>query len=145
MLTTVEKVIFLQQVDVFEHLATEDLAHLAAISEELFLAPENVLFVEGSYSDSMYLVLDGKVRLFKGSKDVMIAGKSDSFGTWALFDDQPRVVSAETIDETRLLRIDKEDFFDVLTDNVRVLQGILKSLVYRVRGLMNRVSKPALQ
>ena len=34
MLTVVEKVIFLQDVDIFKYTSTEDLAHIAAITEE---------------------------------------------------------------------------------------------------------------
>jgi len=140
MLTTVEKVIFLQEIDVFKHLTTEDLAHIALISEEQEIPDGFEIFKENGLPDSMYLILEGRIRLHKDGKDVMTAGKNDAIGTWALFDDQPRIVTAETIEPCRLLRIDTNDFIDVLADNVRVTQGILKALVYRVRGLMTRVS-----
>ena len=136
MLTTIEKVITLQEIDVFEHLTSEDLAHLAAIAEEVEFSPKTVIFPEGGYPDSMYLVLQGRVRLHQGDKEVMTAGEKEAFGTWALFDDEPRVVSATTIEQSRLLRIDKEDFIDLLADNVLITQGILKALVLRVRRLM---------
>ena len=35
MLTVVEKVIFLQDVDIFEFASTEDLSHIAMITEEI--------------------------------------------------------------------------------------------------------------
>ena len=35
MLTTVEKVIFLQDIDIFEFASTEDLAYLVAIMDEV--------------------------------------------------------------------------------------------------------------
>ncbi len=141
MLTTIEKVIFLQEVDAFERLRTEDLAHIAAISEELSVPRDSVIFREGGNPDSMYLVLEGKVRLHQDQREVMVASEKNAFGTWALFDDEPRVVTATAIEESRLLRIDKEDFIDLLADNVRITQGILKSLVVRVRGLMTRVTR----
>ena len=141
MLTTIEKVIFLQEVDAFERLQTEDLAHIAAISEEVSVPRDSVIFREGGNPDSMYLVLEGKVRLHQGQREVMIASEKNAFGTWSLFDDEPRVVTATAIEESRLLRIDKEDFIDLLADNVRITQGILKSLVVRVRGLMIRVTR----
>lgn len=141
MIPTIEKVILLQAVDVFEHLSSEDLSHIAAISEELEFTPEQVLYKEGSFPDSMYLILNGKVRLHNGEKTVMTAEQNDAFGTWALFDDEPRVVTATAIEAGRMLRIDKEDFLDLLTDHVRITQGIMKSLVQRVRGLMARVAR----
>lgn len=141
MLTTIEKVIFLQEVDVFEHLTTEDLAHLATISEEISIPSDSVIYREGGRPDAMYLVLDGRIRLHKKSEDVMIAEKKEAFGTWALFEDEPRVVTATALEESHLLRIDKEDFIDLLADHVIITQGIMKALVHRVRGLMTRVSR----
>ena len=40
MLTTIEKVIFLQEVDVFRLIPTEDLARLSAITEEINYKPD---------------------------------------------------------------------------------------------------------
>ena len=66
MLTTVEKVIFLQDIDFFEFTQTEDLAYIAAITEEVRIKAGSTIYKEGEDSDSMYLVLDGRVRLHIG-------------------------------------------------------------------------------
>ncbi len=136
MLTTIEKVIILQGVDVFEDVPTEGLAHIASIAE-VFDYPENTdIFKEYGRADSMYLVLEGSVVLRQGEKEVMVAKEKEAFGTWALFDDEPRIVTATTREPVKLLRIDEEDFLDLLADDVRITRGVLKSLVKRVRGLM---------
>ena len=57
MLSIVEKVIFLQNVDVFSEVPTEQLAYLAAIAEELACEPDERLYNEDEPSDCMYLVL----------------------------------------------------------------------------------------
>jgi len=88
----------------------------------------------------MYMVIEGQVRLTRGGQEVMIAEEKDVFGTWALFDDEPRVTTAATLGETRLLRIDKEDFVDLLADHVRITQSILKTVVKRLRNLMERLN-----
>ena len=143
MLTTVEKVIFLQEIDIFEYTTTEDLAHIAAITEELELKGDHVIFNEGDLPDGMYMVLDGTVRLTRSDQIVMDAKKKDVFGTWALFDDELRVVTAVTLEESRLLKIDKEDFVDLLADHVQITQGILKTMAMRLRNLMAGVSRQA--
>jgi len=140
MLTTVEKVIFLQAIDIFEYTSTEDLAYIAAITEEIELAADSILYREGDIPDAMYLVVEGKVRLTRGDQIVMDAGKKDVFGTWALFDDELRVVTAVTVEESRLLKIDKEDFLDILADHVQMTQGILKALAMRLRTVMASVA-----
>lgn len=139
MLTTVEKVIFLQDIDIFESTTTENLAHIAAITDEVEFKKDQVVFKEGEFSDALYLVIDGQIRLERENKLVMIAKGKDVFGTWALFDDEPRVVTATTLEDAHLLKIDKEDFVDLLADYVQITQGILKTMTKRLRGLMARV------
>jgi len=141
MLTTVEKVIFLQDVDIFEFTSTEDLAHIAAITDEVQFQPNETIFEEGEISDAMYMVIEGKVRLTRGDQEVMVAQKKDVFGTWALFDDEPRVAAATTLENSRLLQIDKEDFIDLLADHVGITQSVLKTMVKRLRNLMTRISR----
>ena len=89
----------------------------------------------------MYVVVEGKVKLTRDGQDVMTAEKKDVFGTWALFDDEPRVVTATSLEDTQLLRIDKEEFVDLLADHVAITQSILKTMAKRLRNLMRRISK----
>lgn len=141
MLTTVEKVIFLQDIEVFQTLPTSDLAHIAAITEEMRVDAGRTVFKEGDQSDSMYMVIEGGVQLLRDDSEVMTAGYKNVFGTWALFDDEPRLVTARTTEPSHLLRIDKDDFLDLLADHVEITQGVFKSLVARLRALAARVSR----
>lgn len=141
MLTVIEKVIFLQDIDIFQFTATEDLAHLAAITEEMEIGADETLFKEGDISDAMYMVVKGKVGLARKDQEVMVAEDKDFFGTWALIDDEPREVTAVTIEECHLLKIHKADFIDLLADNIKITQSILKKMVKRLRGLMTRVRR----
>ncbi|MEE9554952.1 MAG: cyclic nucleotide-binding domain-containing protein [candidate division Zixibacteria bacterium] len=139
MLTTIEKVVFLQNVDIFEFTSTEDLSHIAVITEEVEFEKGDEIFKEGDISDCMYLIVDGKIRLIRKGSVVMTGVHNDVFGTWALFDDEPRVVTAIVTADSRLLRIQKDDFIDLLGDNVRITQGILKQLAKRLRNLVEKV------
>ncbi|MBD3166991.1 cyclic nucleotide-binding domain-containing protein [bacterium] len=138
-LTTVEKVIFLQEVDIFELISSENLALLAAITEELDAESGTVLFREGDVSDSMYIIVDGELKITRDNAEVMRARYRDVVGTWALLDDRERVVTATIVKDSHLLRIDRDDFVDVLADNVQLTQGILKAIAGRLRSLMQRV------
>lgn len=139
MLTVVEKVIFLQNVDVFAHVPSEQLAYLAAIAEESTYIKGDVIFQEAAPSDALFLVLDGRVRMHRGEEEITVIGPREAFGTWALFDDEARVATATAIEETRLLRVDREEFIDLLADHVQITQGVLKTMVKRMRGLVDRV------
>ena len=61
-------------------------------------------------------------------REIAMAHAKDTFGTWALFDTEPRVPTATIIEDCRLLRITREDFFDVLSDRLQITQGVLRTL-----------------
>lgn len=137
-LSVVEKVILLQNVDVFSEVSTEQLAVLATIAREARYEAEATIYAESDPSDAMYIVLEGSVRLRRGDVEVGWVGVEEAFGTWALFDDEFRVVGATASEPTRLLCIAKDDFIDLLADNVEITRGVLKAVVGRLRGLLAR-------
>ncbi|UCE18896.1 MAG: cyclic nucleotide-binding domain-containing protein [Gemmatimonadota bacterium] len=142
MLTTVERVIFLQEIDIFEYTSTEDLAHIAAITDEIEIGPDQVIYREGDPPDAMYIVIEGRVSLTREGQGVIENAKhKDYFGTWALFDDELRKFTAVTLEQSRLLKIEKEDFIDLIADHVQITQGILKAMAKRQRRLIEIVAK----
>jgi CRP-like cAMP-binding protein len=138
MLTVIEKVILLQGVDVFAEVPGDHLANLAAIAEEERVLEGDVLYREGEASDALYLVLEGRVSLSQGERRLSEAGAGEAFGTWALFDDEPRLATAVAATDATLLRIDSEDFTDILADHVQVAQGVIRTVARRLRGLAGR-------
>ena len=140
MLTIIEKVISLQSVDVFSEVSTQQLPHLAAIAREVAFPKGETIYQEQDRADAMYLVLEGRVRVHRDGNEVVVAGPKQVFGTWALFDDQPHVAAATTLEDTQLLRIDREDFIDLLSDQVLVTEGVIKALVKRLRDLIDRIT-----
>lgn len=143
MLTVIEKVIFLQNVDVFKDVPTEDLAYLAAIAEEINFKKGDTVFTTGEPADALYLVLEGKIELHRDGNKIMVADEKEAFGTWALFDEAPRVADASAIGDCHLLRIDREDFFDLLADHIQITQSVFKTVVQRLRTLMETFNKSA--
>jgi CRP-like cAMP-binding protein len=142
-LTTLDRVILLQNVDVFSDVETEKLAAVAAIGVEVDVSPGELLYAEAGPSDSMYVVISGVVRLHRGDVDVTRARAGEAFGTWALFDDELRVVSATCEQRARLLKIDKENFMELLADHLDITRGVLKAIVRRLRSVLGRVGSGA--
>jgi len=139
-LTVVEKVILLQDVDVFAEVPDEQLAVLATIAAEERHLAGDVLYREGESADALYLVLDGRVSMTQQGREITTAGAGEAFGTWALFDEEPRLATAAAASDVTVLRIDRADFADVLADHVEVAQGVLRTVARRLRGLATRAS-----
>jgi len=139
MLTVVEKVVFLQNVDVFSEVPSEQLTYLASIATVEDCLKGDIVFRENEPADALYLVLDGKVILERDGIEVKQVGSQNAFGTWALFDDESSLVTATVKENARLLKIDRREFVDLLADNVQVTQGVLKTLVKKLRGIMDKL------
>lgn len=140
MLTIIEKVIVLQNIEVFAEVPTEQLSSLAAIAEEVMCGKGEDIFRANDSPDALYLVLTGKVVLHRDGQEIELACEKQTFGVWALFDDKPRMVTATAEEESHLLRIDREDFIDLLADHVQIAEGVLKTVVKRLRSLAERVT-----
>ncbi|MBI4483856.1 MAG: cyclic nucleotide-binding domain-containing protein [Acidobacteria bacterium] len=135
MLTLIEKVLLLQNIELFSHVTLEQLSFLAAIAQELLIEPARELYRENDAPDGLYVVISGAVSMRRGQEEIDRIGPNGSFGVWALFDDEPRLTTAETLEESRLLFVPREDFYDVLSDHVDIVQGLFKHLVQRLRRL----------
>lgn len=140
MYSVIEKVIFLQDIDVFKEVRVEDLAHLAVIAEEVSYLPGTDIYQVNESADSLYLVINGKIRLHRDNREINVIGPHEAMGTWALFDNQPRVATATAVEETEVLRITREDFYDLLSDHVRIAEAVLRSLARRLRALVEQLN-----
>ncbi len=136
MLTIVDKVLYLQNVDIFNHATTEELAFIGSIASEVEIPGNSTVFKEDDPSDAMYVIVKGRVRLHKNEQEILVAGEREAFGTWALFDREPRIMTATTLEDVSLLKIDQEDFYDLLADHIEITQSIFRALVQRIKRLI---------
>ena len=134
-LSPVEKVLCLQRVEVFKHATTEMLTYIGSIAEVVEVTSQMVIFSEQEMSDAMYVVVRGHVRLSKEGKEILVSGPSDSFGTWALFDNTPRLMTATALEDSVLLKIVSDTFYEFLADHEEVTPAIFRAVIERVKAL----------
>ena len=65
-----------------------------------------------------------------------MARQNEVLGAWALFDPEPMNVIAKALEDTRLLRIGRDDCYDLLADNSEITASIFSMLVKRFRQLV---------
>jgi hypothetical protein len=131
----IEKVFLLQKVDLLRDARSSHLAMLASIADEIDVAAGAPLLREGEPTDALYVVLDGEVELH-GMGGTLAAAAGKAFGTWALIDQAPSVVDARATRPSRLLRITRDDFHDLVGDHPELAIGLLQGLARRVRTLV---------
>lgn len=100
-----------------------------------------ILFEEGDTADQAYLVVDGRVQVYRksGNEEVVLAtlGRGDILGEMSLIDNQPRMASARVVGKAKLTVITQDDLaarLGKLGDNDKVLRRLIDVFVDRLRG-----------
>ncbi len=137
-LNIVEKVIALEAVELFKSLTPEQLARIGTIAREVNFPPGKTILDPSKPLDALFVIIDGAVELTRNGEALDTAGQNQVLGTWALFDDEPLPVLARTVEDTRLLRIGRDDFYDLLSDNVEITAAVFSTLVKRFRNLVEQ-------
>lgn len=130
---TIEKVICLKAVPMFAEASEEILADVAAILEEREARAGEVILEKGEAGDSMYVIVHGQVRVYDGDRTITLLGEHDIFGELALLDPEPRVASVAAVTDTRLFRLDREGFAELMAGNIEIVRGVLHVLCERLR------------
>ncbi len=89
--------------------------------------------------DAKFVVVDGILDVIAGGKKINELQKGDYFGEMAIIDSQARSASVQAISDVVLLRIDKNDFYDILSQREEVAIGIIKVLSQRLRDLNKKL------
>src|SRR6185295_18551393 len=105
---TEEIVRLLENVPVFAELAPEDLRRVVEFAVPRRFAAQQVIFREGDSSDTCYVVRSGHARAVRENIDgrtITLAhfGPGDIFGELAMFDDEKRSATIETLDDVEAI------------------------------------------
>ena len=103
----------LKSLSLFADLSEDSLHQLAHKLEEQTLPAGHVLFHRGDLGDSLYLVRNGRVKVYvenlHGEELVLNQfGAGESFGEMAIVDQRPRSASAKTLEPSTLLKLERE-------------------------------------
>jgi CRP-like cAMP-binding protein len=130
---TIEKVLTLRAARMFEEAPEEVLSEVAAILEEVEVAGGHAVFAKGDAGDSMYIIAEGRMSVLEGERTVSELGEGDVFGELALLDPEPRLFTVRALEDTRLLRLDREAFLELMAGNIEIVRGVLHVLCGRLR------------
>jgi len=137
MYSTLEKALILKSIDLFESIPSEELIRVAQIADEEQFETDSLLFEEGDFGDSMYIVANGKVRVHKGERTIVELEKGACVGEMALLDQEPRSADITVNADTTLLKITQDGFYELMSSNMEIMQGIVKLITSRLRKATN--------
>lgn len=141
MLLTIEKVLALKSVPVFSSVPENQLVDLATITESVEYEAGEIIMNQGDLGTSMYIVVDGRVRIYDGDQELGEQGNRAVFGELAALDPEPRAASAQAVEHCTLLRLDGESLYDLMSGNREVTRGIVHVLCDYTRQNLARANK----
>ena len=134
MLTILEKVDLLRKSALFRDIATSGLARVAAIANELSLAPDQMLYLEDTVADSMFFVLEGEIEQLRSGHKIQTDRQGRVLGALAMLAGGTHAESAHATQPTKVLQLERQDFLDALAEDFSVTRGVLKALADMAAG-----------
>ena len=150
MATAEESVGLLGQVPVFETLAPEDLQRVVEVAVPRSFPGHHVIFREGDASDTCYVVRAGHARAIREHPDgrmITLAhfGPGDIFGELAMFDDELRSATVETLDEVQAIAVLGSDMRRLLRQHPDIAVKLVIALGRRLREANERLARQSFQ
>jgi CRP-like cAMP-binding protein len=134
MLTVMEKVALLQNVEAFQAVPTQSLARVAAIAQEVDCEARQALYNNNEAADSMFVLLEGEVSLLRPGQEGKKLGPGQVVGLLAFLAGDAQPESAVATQPVRALRLDQEDFYDAMAEDFSLTRGMLRAVVRLAAG-----------
>lgn len=124
----------LLEIPLFSGLDRTHLAKLVPVLEEVNYQAGEVLFQQGEFGDSLYIVVRGTVKIFitegDETKELARLGERECFGEMSLLTGEPRSAGVQAVTELTVLRLSKDRFEELLLEH--------NSLAVQFAGILAR-------
>lgn len=156
MLTSVERLLFVRGVPIFQELRDDFLVRLAAVMDEVEFPINHRIFTEGEEGRSLYIVVSGLVKVHisaganssagdlanqrQSERELARLPQGATFGEMSLFDAEPRSASVTTLAPCECLILTQLQLYDAIEETPSVAVNILRLLSRRIRELNKKLN-----
>lgn len=147
-----EKLDLIKSIPLFRMMDDPHLLLLASNSRaEVYPAGER-LFSQGDQADCLYIIIEGQADVLISDEHsvwhVSEYGKNEVIGELAILSDEPRTATVDAATDLSVLRLDKDDFIDLLQSNsamgFQILQVVSQRLVHTNQELTRELRSQAI-
>jgi CRP/FNR family transcriptional regulator len=140
----------LRRVPVFASLPDDELARVADVALPRSYAGGQTVFREGDESNTCYVVRSGRARAVREHSDgrsLTLAhfGPGDIFGELAMFDNERRSATIQTLEDTELTAILGSDMRRLMREHPDIGVHLLAALAGRLRETNERLTRQSFQ
>lgn len=130
------RILVLQKIDLFAHLGPNDFMWLAQMVEEAAYEPGEAICRAGDFGDTMYGIIEGSIRVHRGSEEYALLGEGAFFGEMAIIDSGPRSADCTAKEPTVLLQLHRDLVLSFCFQNIDVLRSMMRVIADRLRGMI---------
>jgi CRP-like cAMP-binding protein len=140
----------LRRCPLFAGLKEDDLKRIRAIASLRQIEKKEVLFSDGEEAKGFYVILSGKVKLFKvspeGKEQILhIVSAPDAFAEAALFLEGTYPAFAEAMTDSQLLYFPKRDFIQLIEKNPQLSINIIVTLSHFLKRFASLIEELSLK
>ncbi|MBP1310896.1 Crp/Fnr family transcriptional regulator [Paenibacillus sp. FSL H7-0442] len=140
---------YLSQFNLLHSLSLEDLIEMDQMTSITTIPKRNFIQTPETFSEGLYFVKKGKVRLYKLNADgkqftLDILREGNVFGEMDMISLGTREMYIETIEECDICRMDKDRFEHFLIEHPRFMMNMIKVLSDRISGMSSLAQHLAL-
>jgi len=140
----------LRRCPLFAGLKEEDLKRIRAIASLRQIEKREVLFSDGEETKGFYVILSGRVKLFKvspeGKEQILhIVSAPDAFAEAALFLEGTYPAFAEAMTDCQLLYFPKRDFIQLIEKNPQLSINMIVTLSHYLKRFASLIEELSLK
>ncbi len=140
MLTSVDRLLFVRRVPIFNELRDDFVVRLASVMNELSYPTNHSIFKQGEEGRSLYIIVSGRVKVHIGDTKLAEVDPGKYFGEMAVFDTQPRSASVTTLEPCDCLELTQEELYDAIEETPEIAVNIIRKLSRIIRRLNENIS-----
>ncbi len=127
-LPRIETVLFLQGVDFFSACTAEQILRISAIVHQRRLVTGEEIYSAGEQAGELYCVVEGAVSTVNGGRSRR-TGPGETFGVLEILSGRLRSQAAQADEDSLVLEISAEDFFDLLSHNIEIVKALFRRIL----------------
>lgn len=135
---TLEKVLVLKNIPVFEDVSESAISDFIFASEEVAFAVGEDIIQKGQQGDSLFIILHGLVQIHEGNNVLSELETRQLFGELTALCPSAVPMTVTAVEETVALKISSEKLYEIMSLHPSIAKGLIKVLVTRLQLLDNR-------
>lgn len=138
--------LYFKQVSFFADLADEDLRALMGLARKRTFRSGEIIFHRDDVGQVLYVIKEGKVKICLISPEgqeisLVVLGKGDCFGEFALIDGLPRSADAVALEKVECYTLQRGDFHNAIMKNPQIAIQVMEMLAKRLRKTDEKVEE----